>query len=86
MVVKSADNKTRLPRVFKGTVYVSEEQCKGCRLCVAYCPEHILLFSREFNAKGYHYPVVKDQHGCVNCKICEDICPEFAIFAVAREE
>lgn len=86
MAVKSADRKPYVPRIFKGTVYVVSERCKGCRLCVAYCPKHVLAFSTDFNEKGYHYPVVRDEAGCVNCKICEDICPDFAIYTVTKGE
>jgi len=88
MPVKSAESKAKeyKPRVFKGTVYVIKEQCKGCGFCIEYCPKQILEASEEFNEKGYHFPVVTDDRGCVNCKVCEDICPEFAIFSLTREE
>jgi len=36
--------------------------------------------SSQFNAKGYHYPVVINDN-CINCLACYSICPEFAIFA-----
>ena len=88
MPVKSAESKAKeyKRRVFKGTVYVIKEQCKGCGFCIEYCPKQILETSEEFNEKGYHFPVVTDDQGCVNCKVCEDICPEFAIFSLTREE
>ncbi|UCC94349.1 MAG: 4Fe-4S binding protein [Candidatus Omnitrophota bacterium] len=74
------------PRVFKGTVYIIKERCKGCGFCIEYCPKKILQESKEFNEKGYHYPVVIDEDECVNCKVCEDICPEFAIYSLVKEE
>ena len=42
----------------KGTVFVRTEVCKGCSYCIDFCPSHALEFSREFNPKGYHYPVL----------------------------
>jgi 2-oxoglutarate ferredoxin oxidoreductase subunit delta len=74
------------PKVFKGTVHVVKSRCKGCGFCIDYCPKKLLKTSKDFNAKGYHYPVVIDENACVNCKICEDICPEFAIFSVTKDE
>jgi len=37
--------------------------------------------SKDFNAKGYHYPIAIKTGECVNCNLCEMICPEFAIFS-----
>ncbi len=78
--------KSYTPKVFKGTVYVIKNRCKGCGFCIEYCPKQILFVSEEFNEKGYHYPIVADDTGCVNCQVCEDICPEFAIFSVTKIE
>ena len=64
------------------------ERCKGCEFCVEYCPVDVLAVSSEFNAKGYHYPVVVSD-GCILCQACATVCPEFAIFALsppARKE
>ena len=88
MPKKSAekDKKQYQPRIFKGTVHLVRERCKGCAFCIEYCPKKILEESEEFNEKGYHYPIVTDDELCVNCKVCEDICPEFAIFSITRED
>ena len=82
----SKEDKKKANRVFKGTVYIIKNRCKGCRFCIEYCPKKILEVSKEFNEKGYHYPVVIDEDGCVNCKICEDICPDFAIYSITKED
>jgi len=74
------------PKIFKGTVYIIKDRCKGCAFCIEYCPKKILKISKEFNVKGYHYPVVIEEKGCVNCRVCEDICPEFAIFSITDTE
>jgi 2-oxoglutarate ferredoxin oxidoreductase subunit delta len=88
MSAKSEEDKKKAykPRIFKGTVYIIKNRCKGCNFCIEYCPKQILVASEEFNEKGYHFPVVTDDKACVNCKVCEDICPEFAIFSITREE
>ncbi|MFQ5861172.1 MAG: ferredoxin family protein [Dehalococcoidia bacterium] len=41
----------------------------------------MLALSSEFNAKGYHYPIVVKEDGCIDCHACSTICPDFAIFA-----
>ena len=69
------------PPPVRGTVHIRVERCKGCELCVEYCPTRVLALSSEFNAAGYHYPVVVSDD-CVACQGCMTICPEFAIFAV----
>ena len=66
----------------KGTVVVRGEICKGCSFCVDFCPPRCLSFSKEFNAKGYHYPVLSAPEACTGCDLCGLYCPDFAIFGV----
>lgn len=65
--------------VVRGKVYIINDRCKGCGYCIEFCPREVLEFSKEFNIKGYHPPVVKSD-GCLNCHYCELLCPEFAIY------
>lgn len=69
-------------RVPRGQVYILPERCKGCELCVAFCPQQVLQASSRINAKGYHYPEVAPgkEEACIHCQFCALICPEFAIF------
>ena len=57
-------------KVVRGRVSVMIERCKGCGFCITYCPENVLETSTEFNAKGYHYPIVKKEEDCINCGLC----------------
>jgi len=70
----------------KGTVYVLTEECKGCDLCIDFCPRGVLAHSPETNSKGYHYPVVVKEGECANCQLCYLICSEFAIFSTLALE
>ncbi|MFQ6014548.1 MAG: 4Fe-4S dicluster domain-containing protein [Anaerolineae bacterium] len=67
-------------RVPHGVVHFLIERCKGCELCVAFCPMEVLEMSDDFNSKGYHYPRVLSGPACVACGLCEMLCPEFAIY------
>jgi 2-oxoglutarate ferredoxin oxidoreductase subunit delta len=73
-------NEMKVPR---GVVHILADRCKGCGFCIEYCPKDVLVFSDEFNRKGYHYPVFVGKDDCVNCNLCEIICPDFAIFSEA---
>lgn len=66
-----------------GRVFLIRERCKGCNLCVEFCPKEVLKESNEFNKKGYHPPELVEIVGekeCVACGYCTLICPEFAIY------
>jgi 2-oxoglutarate ferredoxin oxidoreductase subunit delta len=68
--------------ITRGRVTVIKERCKGCQLCVTYCPRNVLRMSQTFNSKGYYYPEPEGEADCVNCHFCEVLCPDFAIFSL----
>lgn len=63
-----------------GIVRIIEERCKGCGYCVEFCPQDVLVMSRNTNAKGYHPPELIVGGQCINCGLCALLCPDFAIF------
>jgi 2-oxoglutarate ferredoxin oxidoreductase subunit delta len=69
------------PDAVRGIVLIAKERCKGCELCIEFCPRSVLVRSKDFNAKGYHYPLATND-GCINCRLCVTVCPEYAIFSV----
>lgn len=73
-------------KVIQGKVFVLKDRCKGCSFCVTCCPMKVLEISKEFNRKGYRFPVVKNPGDCINCGLCEMLCPDFAIWSVLKEE
>lgn len=54
------------------TIKICKERCKGCRLCVEFCPKKVLSI-------GIDKKVQADVANCISCKRCEEVCPEFAI-------
>lgn len=61
-------------------VTIDKNVCKGCELCAAVCPQHILALSREkLNAKGYHPMEVVEPEKCLGCAFCAIMCPDCAI-------
>ena len=60
-------------------VKVIKERCKGCELCILYCPKSSLRMSSTFNSKGYYYPEFCDADSCTGCRLCAVICPEVAL-------
>jgi 2-oxoglutarate ferredoxin oxidoreductase subunit delta len=73
-------------RIPRGTVRILVDRCKGCEFCVGFCPRDVLGMSDDFNAKGYHYPVVLEPGRCVDCDLCQTICPDFAIYCDPVDE
>jgi 2-oxoglutarate ferredoxin oxidoreductase subunit delta len=65
-----------------GEMHILRARCKGCGLCVRYCPRDVLVLSDDMNEKGYHPPRAVQPERCVACRLCELLCPEFCIFVV----
>lgn len=57
----------------KNVVKTVVEFCKGCRICVEYCPKNVL----ELDDKNKI--VVAAPEKCSGCMQCELRCPDFAI-------
>jgi 2-oxoglutarate ferredoxin oxidoreductase subunit delta len=67
-------------------IVIDSRYCKGCGICIHFCPKHSLEISKEVNNRGYYMPYVVDASKCTNCRQCELFCPDFAIFVVEEEE
>lgn len=58
---------------------VYKDICKGCELCVEFCPRDCIEMSDELNSQGYHPPRLIADERCTSCCICANMCPEVAI-------
>jgi 2-oxoglutarate ferredoxin oxidoreductase subunit delta len=77
---EKTQRKRKLPR---GRVTVFPNWCKGCALCVEFCPVGVL----EQGSDGRVH--VAHPEKCTACRWCELHCPDFAIFVTditAEEE
>lgn len=59
---------------------VLKEMCKGCSICVRFCPARALEMSSELTRRGYSPPRLKEGAECRGCRSCELMCPDMAIF------
>lgn len=69
----------------KGIVLIDPERCKGCGLCIGFCPEEVLAYSGEYNPSGYNFVCIKEPERCIGCAFCAQTCPDVAI-EVYREK
>lgn len=55
-----------------GKVILNTSWCKGCGICVEYCPKNILKLEQNVIS-------IEDQDKCILCGLCELRCPDYAI-------
>lgn len=68
----------------RGMVLIDEDRCKGCGLCIAICPAHVLqLVDGRFNARGHRPVEAAVAEACTGCAMCAAICPD-VVFTVYR--
>ncbi len=63
----------------KGRVEVDTDLCKGCGLCVYFCPKSVLDLTGEVNSKGYRTAKKGNPASCTGCAICAHVCPDIAL-------
>ncbi len=61
-------------------VVVASKWCKGCGICIEFCPKKVLEFDENGKAK------VANPQDCIKCDLCELQCPDFAIVVKKEAE
>ncbi|MFP4475813.1 MAG: ferredoxin family protein [Desulfatibacillaceae bacterium] len=64
----------------KKHVAIKKEWCKGCGICIAFCPKKVL----EFDKSGV--ATVARPEDCIQCGMCELRCPDLAMELVPDED
>lgn len=65
-------------------VKINEKLCKGCYLCIRFCPVGVFVRSSTIGDLGYNVAEVQLPENCTGCKACLLYCPDFAV-AVEKE-
>lgn len=61
---------SKIKRVWN--IVINEEFCKGCSICVDFCPTDVLTMDGSVVK-------VKALERCTGCQLCDLRCPDFAI-------
>jgi 2-oxoglutarate ferredoxin oxidoreductase subunit delta len=56
---------------------INQQWCKGCGICVAFCPREALFINTAGKAE-------KLSDKCTACGVCELFCPDFALAVVRK--
>lgn len=58
----------------KSEITIKLDRCKGCGICVAFCPRKVLALDELGKVQ------VAKGDSCIACGQCELRCPDYAIF------
>jgi 2-oxoglutarate ferredoxin oxidoreductase subunit delta len=62
-----------------GKIEINQELCKGCEICISFCPKSLITLADKLNSAGYLPSAFKDGGECTGCASCAIVCPEVAI-------
>ncbi|MEZ0536905.1 indolepyruvate ferredoxin oxidoreductase subunit alpha [Caldicellulosiruptoraceae bacterium PP1] len=63
---------------------INEDKCKGCGLCIEFCPSKVLNLNKDkINKKGYNPVKMETPDKCRLCGICYKVCPD-VVFEVGE--
>jgi 2-oxoglutarate ferredoxin oxidoreductase subunit delta len=60
-------------------ILIDRDWCKGCGICVHFCPTQVLELDKEDKA------VAVRPDDCICCMMCELRCPDLAIEVITDE-
>jgi 2-oxoglutarate ferredoxin oxidoreductase subunit delta len=71
--VQVSREKPARPSRPRGHVTLFGTWCKGCGICIEFCPQGV------FEANGQGRPVIAHPERCTACHWCDTHCPDMAI-------
>jgi 2-oxoglutarate ferredoxin oxidoreductase subunit delta len=60
-------------------IVINKEKCKGCLLCINFCPKGSIVVDNKLNRKGVKPVKFMDNSDCLGCSMCAIICPDCCI-------
>lgn len=60
-------------------IVINRDWCKGCGVCVHFCPKHVL------EKDAFDKVVAAHPENCSCCRLCEIRCPELANQIITEE-
>ncbi len=58
---------------------INRDWCKGCGICVSFCPKKVLELDSKDKAVAVH------PEDCICCRMCELRCPDLTIEVLTEE-
>jgi 2-oxoglutarate ferredoxin oxidoreductase subunit delta len=69
-------------------ITINQDKCKGCLLCISFCPRGLISVERNLNRRGIrpakfsrwaHKSAGGNSQECLGCAMCAIICPDCCI-------
>ena len=60
-------------------ITIAQDKCKGCLLCISFCPKGLIKENSKLNKRGVNAVELQDTQECLGCALCAIICPDCCI-------
>lgn len=60
-------------------IKINKDKCKGCLLCVSFCPKKSISVDEKLNRLGVKPVRFVEDAGCAGCAMCVIMCPDCCI-------
>jgi 2-oxoglutarate ferredoxin oxidoreductase subunit delta len=60
-------------------IVIHQDKCKGCLLCVSFCPKGLINTDERLNRQGVKPVKFNNNSPCLGCTLCALICPDCCI-------
>ncbi len=60
-------------------IVINQDKCKGCFLCMGFCPKGLIKKSAKLNKRGLNFVELDLTGECIGCMQCAVICPDSCI-------